>query len=265
VGQINLSEGMIDLTKTILFKAMFGGDVTDEDGRLTQALYTVEASINPVSTVMPSQILRRLPTPGNRRLRQAVQTLDEFVYGLIRDRRHNAKEDGDLLSMLLLARDENTGEGMSDEQLRDEAVTILQAGHEPTADALTWTFYLLSQAPAVRQKHEEEVGTVLGDRVPSLEDFPNLVYTTMVIHEALRLYPPAWVIGRSPLEDDRIGGYHVPAKSNRPDQRLRDPPSANVLGRTGSLRSGTVYARAMGVASTFHLLPLRWRAAPLCR
>lgn len=210
---IDVTEEMIDLTKDILFKAMFGGDVSDHDDRLSRALYQVEESINPVATADPFQILNRLPTRRNRQLREALKTIDDFVYPLMARRRQEPRDDEDFLSMLLFARDEDTGEGMTDTQVRDEVVTILQAGHEPTSNALTWTFYLLSQSPAVAAALKAEVETVLGDRVPSLDDMGSLTRTMMVIHEALRLYPPGWVLARSPIEDDVIGGYRVPAGS----------------------------------------------------
>ena len=113
--------------------------------------------------------------------------------------------------MLLAARDEETGEGLSDRQLRDEVMTLLLAGHETTAMALAWTFHLLSLHPASRRALEEELGAALGGRPPGLEDLPRLRYTRMVLEEAMRLYPPAWVITRSAEGEDEIGGYRIPA------------------------------------------------------
>jgi cytochrome P450 len=117
------------------------------------------------------------------------------------------------LSMLLLARDEATGQGMSDQQLRDEVMTILLAGHETTAVALSWTWYLLSQHPSVEHNLHDELDGVLGGRTPTIEDLPSLPYTRMVVDEALRLYPPAWGVARQTRDADEIRGYEIPAKT----------------------------------------------------
>jgi cytochrome P450 len=120
----------------------------------------------------------------------------------------------DLVGMLLAAQDAGTGERMTDRQVRDEVMTIFLAGHETTSVALTWTFYLLSQHPAVAAKLRSELDAVLGGRAPTVDDLANLPYNRMVIDEALRLYPPAWVLSRTPLADDVIGGYRIPKGSN---------------------------------------------------
>jgi cytochrome P450 len=135
------------------------------------------------------------------------------VLSLIDERRRSGAERGDLLSMLLAARDEETGEGLSDRQLRDEVMTLLLAGHETTATALSWTFYLLSLHPGARRRLEDELAAALPDGGPRVEDLPRLRYTRMVLDEALRLYPPAWVITRSATGADEIGGFAIPAGS----------------------------------------------------
>jgi cytochrome P450 len=133
---------------------------------------------------------------------------------LIEERRRSGEDRGDLLSMLLLAQDEeDQSGGMSDVQVRDEALTIFLAGHETTANALTWTWYLLSENPAAEAKLHEELHAVLGSRVPTVEDFPRLRYTEMVLAESMRLFPPAWAIGRRAINECEIGGYTVPARS----------------------------------------------------
>jgi cytochrome P450 len=119
----------------------------------------------------------------------------------------------DLLSMLLAARDEDSGEGMSDRQLRDEVLTLMIAGHETTANALGWTWYLLSEHPAVAAKLRVETTEVLGGRLPTMEDLPHLTYTRMVLDESMRLYPPAWATSRNAAGDDELGGYRIEAKS----------------------------------------------------
>jgi cytochrome P450 len=144
------------------------------------------------------------------RPRRALRTLDEVVFGILRDRRRGASEGGDLLSTLVELRDEETGEGMSDRQLRDEVMTLLLAGHETTANALAWTWHLLGRHPAAAERLRAELAAVLGRRMPTVADLPQLPWTRMVLEEAMRLYPPAWLISRAAMEDDVIGGYHVP-------------------------------------------------------
>ncbi len=156
--------------------------------------------------------MTRLPLPANRRFDKALQTIDEVVHRIIRERRRSGQEGGDdLLSMLMEARDEETGETMSDRQIRDEVTTIYLAGHETTAVTLAWAWYLLSKSPDVARQVREEVSLVLGDRTPGIEDLPNLTYTRMVLDETLRLYPAAWMISRTAVEEDEIGGYRIPA------------------------------------------------------
>jgi cytochrome P450 len=133
---------------------------------------------------------------------------------LIDERRRSGSDHGDLLSMLLLAQDvEGDGGQMNDAQLRDELMTIFLAGHETTANALTWTWYLLSKNPGVEEQLHAEVDKVLGARAPSFEDVPQLKYTEMVLTESMRLFPPAWALGRLTLDDVEIGGYVLPKRS----------------------------------------------------
>src|SRR5205807_2953731 len=125
-----------------------------------------------------------LPTPSNIRFRKAVRELRQIVLDIIAERRREGRDYGDLLSMLLAVRDEETGEGMDDAQLRDEVLTLILAGHETTANALSWTWYLLSQHPEVEQKLHAELDEVLGGRPPTMADLPNLNYTGMIIDES---------------------------------------------------------------------------------
>jgi cytochrome P450 len=154
-----------------------------------------------------------VPTRRNRRIQAGMRTLDEVVYGIIAARRADptSVETNDLLSMLLWARDEETGEGMSDQQLRDEVMNLLIAGHETSTVALTWIWYVLSQYPEVESRLHAELDAVLGGRPPTFEQLANLPYTKMVVQETLRLYPPIFVMGRHAITDDNVGGYHVPA------------------------------------------------------
>lgn len=150
-----------------------------------------------------------LPTPDNRRFHRLVKNLDEYIYGIIRKRRQSGEDRGDLLSMLLQAQDEDDGSRMTDKQLRDEVMTLFMAGHETTAIALSWTWYLLSQNPDADARLGMELESVLGGRTPRIEDLPQLRYVNAIVKESLRLYPPAWGFGRQAKEDCEIGGYHV--------------------------------------------------------
>jgi cytochrome P450 len=144
-----------------------------------------------------------------RRKRQATAVLDEIVYRMIAERRRSGADAGDLISMFLLAEDEDTGERMSDRQVRDEVATLFIAGHETTALALCWAWVLLAQHPEAEARLHAEVDRVLGERPPSLADLPNLAYTEMIVKEVLRLYPPAWMILRQANDDVELGGYRV--------------------------------------------------------
>ena len=155
-----------------------------------------------------------IPTPANLRFRRAVTQLRRLVLDIIATRRREGRDYGDLLSMLLAVRDEETGESMNNEQLRDEILTLILAGHETTATALSWTWYLLSQHPEVERKLHAELDAVLGGRAPTTADLANLNYTGMVIDESMRLYPPVWAIGREAIDDDEIMGCRVPKGSN---------------------------------------------------
>jgi cytochrome P450 len=152
-------------------------------------------------------------TPGNRQFEQALHTLDNVVYRIIDERRRSARDPGDLLAMLLQTRDAETGEGMSDKQVRDEVMTIFIAGHDTVASTLAWTWHLLGQHPQIELQLLDEVDAVLDGQAPTFQDLPRLTYTRMVIEEAMRLYPPAWGLFRSPVVGDMIGGYHIQAGS----------------------------------------------------
>jgi cytochrome P450 len=160
-----------------------------------------------------SEWIEKLPLPSVRRFEKARDFLDKTIYGIIAERRASKEDKGDLLSMLLLAQDEDGVTGMSDKQIRDEALTLFLAGHETTANALMWAWYLLSQNPAAAEKFYEEVDRVLEGRLPTFDDLPQLKYTEGVFAESMRLYPPAWVIGRRVKTEYSIGQYTVPARS----------------------------------------------------
>jgi cytochrome P450 len=203
---------MTRLTLQITAETLLTADLKDEAGKFASALRIVFAHLNYRMTY-PFALPEAIPTARNRRFRKALRVLDEVVYRIIRERRKAGTDTGDLLSMLLLARDEETGEGMSDEQLRDEVMTILIAGHETGAAALAWTWYLLARHPQAAEKLKAELAEALGGRTPTVEDLPRLPYTKMVFDEVLRLYPPAWALPREAINEDEIGGYRIPAKS----------------------------------------------------
>jgi len=203
---------MMRLTLAIVAKTLFSTEVDSEADEIGVALTEVFSLFEII--LMPfSELLEKLPLPAVRRFKRARKRLDETIYRLIAERRASGNDAGDLLSMLLLAQDEEGSGGMTDEQVRDEALTLFLAGHETTADALTWTWYLLSQNPEAEAAFHAELDRVLGGRLPSFEDLPQLRYTESVFAEALRLYPPAWGIGRRALEDYPIGDFVIPARS----------------------------------------------------
>ncbi len=205
----DIHEDMNDLALAIVGKTLFNADVSGEANALGTAPKTVIKQF--ASRRGPSGLIpEAMPTPANLRYKRAVRNLDKIIYRLIRDRRASGEDTGDLLSMLLHARDED-GSQMTDKQLRDETMTLLIAGYDTTALALSWALYLLSQHPQMENMLLEELETVLGTRAPNLDDLPKLSYTEMVIKEAMRLYPPAWMISREALVDCNIGGYHVPS------------------------------------------------------
>lgn len=196
---------MMQLTRDIVCRTLFGEGAGDEMNAVNEALEAMMTRFaNPLFTLLPD--LDKLPLPLSRRYHRAVATLDDIVYRLIRRRRREGLDTGDLLSMLLSARDEDGGQ-MSDEQVRDEIMTIFLAGHETTAIALSWTFYLLSKHPAECRLVGEEAGRVLGRRKPTIDDLPNLSTVENVVTEAMRIYPPAWVIGREVKEAFSLRGH----------------------------------------------------------
>lgn len=210
---LDMSEEMMRLTLGIVGKTLFDADVVSDAQEVGEAMTVVMDLFNTI-TVPFFDLLQKLPLPMFRRFDDAKLRLDAIIYRLIEERRRSGQDRGDLLSMLLLAQDtEGDGGQMTDAQLRDELMTIFLAGHETTANALTWTWYLLSQNPEVETKLHKEVDEVLDGRLPAFEDVTRLKYTEMVLAESMRLYPPAWAIGRMALNDFEIGGYVVPRKS----------------------------------------------------
>jgi cytochrome P450 len=200
---------MMTLTLEIVAKTLFDADVSEESHEASHAMEVgLAAFTRRVSGLV--QIPAWLPTPANRQLKKALATLDGIIYRMIAERRASGEERGDLLSMLLHAKDEDDGRGMTDRQLRDEAMTLFMAGHETTANTLGWAWFLLSRHPEVEARLHAELDEVLGDRPPTLDDLPRLTYTDHVITETLRLYPTVWLLGREAMEPIEVGGYKVP-------------------------------------------------------
>jgi cytochrome P450 len=208
---IDLVEEMMDLTQRIIVRTMFSTDLGSAADVVKRTWPIVNQRIG--ETFWATDLERRLPLPANRRFRRALQELDEVVYRIIGERRGSGADEPDLLSMLLSARDEETGERMTDRQLRDEVMTMLLAGHETTSLALSWTYFLLSQRGDIEQRVAEEAATVLDGGRATIADTERLTYSRMVVEEVLRLYPPAWGFSRLALGEDEIGGYRVSARS----------------------------------------------------
>lgn len=213
---VNVTADMMRLTLRIVGETLLSTDVSQEADRVGQALHVMLRGANDaISRVVPMPSW--WPSRDNRRQQAAMRTLDDLIFQIIASRRtHTAVPSAagdDLLSMLMEARDEETGEGMSDAQLRDEVMTIFLAGHETTAIALGWTWHLLAAHPVVRHRVEQVLDEVLQGRRPTIADLPRLGYIEQVVKESMRLYPPAWVVSRRPLTDDVLGGFPIPAGS----------------------------------------------------
>jgi cytochrome P450 len=215
--EFDLSQLMTRLSMAIVARTLFSADIETESDEISGALGQVFKLFEEL--LMPfSQWLEKLPLPSVRRFERARDRLDQTVYRLIAERRARGRDTGDLLSMLLLSQGEegDSGQprhGLTDKQVRDEALTLLLAGHETAANALTWTWYLLSQNQDAEAKLHAELDRVLAGRLPALDDLPQLRYTEGVFAEALRLYPPAWAIGRRAKQEFTIGEYKIPARS----------------------------------------------------
>jgi len=210
---LDISGEMMRLTLAIVGKTLFDANVVSDAQEVGEAMAVVMDLFNTI-TIPFFELLQKLPLPQLRRFDQAKAKLDAIIYRLIEERRRSGEDRGDLLSMLWLAQDtEGDGGQMTDAQLRDEVMTIFLAGHETTANALTWTWYLLSQNTQVETKLHEEIDAVLEGRLPAFEDVAQLKYTERVLAESMRLYPPAWATGRMALKECEIAGYVVAARS----------------------------------------------------
>ena len=212
-ASLEVSQSMMQLTLSIVAKTLFDTNIESDTTELTQALNVTQQWADRV--VLPPFLaffLESLPIPKNRRYRLARAYLNETIYRLIRERRENAGEHKDLLSLLMSMQDEEGDHsGMTDKQLHDEAITFFLAGYETTSLALTWAWYLLSQNPEVEERLHEELDTVLDGNPPTINDLPKLTYTEMIFTEVLRLYPPVHTLVRTSITEYNPGNFTVPS------------------------------------------------------
>lgn len=223
---------MMRLTLEIVVRCLFKADVSQD---VDQVGNTLKELVKPFASQASLKwiVNNRLPTPYHFRFHALAKKIDKVVYRIIAERRASGKDEGDLVSMLLAARDED-GSQMSDRQLRDEVMTLFLAGHETTALTLAWSWYLLGTHREAEQKFHAELDEVLGGRAPTMADLPRLKFTEQIAKESMRLYPPAFGLGREPIEDCEIGGYRVPAGTQiflfqwvtQRDPRFYDDPLA---------------------------------------
>jgi cytochrome P450 len=208
--ELNIASAMQQLTLRIIAKTLFNVESHTLIAELGQAFNDVIE--NPVRTLSGLKVLR-LPFQASGESKNVAgrRTLDEFIYALIAERRADGRDVGDVLSMLLAAQDE--GNSMTDKQVHDQVLTFVAAGHETAQNTLSWTFYLLSQHPEVRNKLLAELQTVLAGRAPTVQDLAHLPYLEWVMNESWRVFPPAWIQGRSAIAAFELGGYHFPAGS----------------------------------------------------
>lgn len=207
---VDIHQEMMRLTLAITVRALFHAEAEGMQ-EISQALNVLVRNMSGARLMFPS-FVRLVPRPGLLEFRRAVRKLDETVYRIIRLHQQNA-DSGDLLSMLVAARDEDGGR-MDNQHLRDEVMTFLLAGHETTALALSWAWHLLAENPEAEQRLHEELQGVLGGRVPTASDLPLLKYAEAVVKESMRLYPPAWAMGRTAINEFELAGYRIPSGAN---------------------------------------------------
>lgn len=212
--RVDMTEEMSHLTMNIAAKTLFSADVGEQMGAISKSVLVLNSFAIDLIRKPLMRKFRWLFVNRFREFNEAANTIDGITYDIIRSRRKAQMEGEDLLGMLLAATDADTGETMSDKQVRDEVVTLFLAGHETSANALAWAWMLLAQHPQVAAKLRAELREVLGDRPLQLSDLGNLPYTRQVMQEVLRLYPPAYVIGRRTMADDVVAGFEIPAETN---------------------------------------------------
>jgi cytochrome P450 len=210
---VDMAQEMMKLTLAVVSKTLFDADVESEAREIRDALTEIMHVFRFGLTLPFGEKIEKILVFPRIRFQKAKARLDAIIYRIINERRASGVDRGDLLSMLLMSQDEDGHEGMTDQQVRDEAMTLFLAGHETTANALTWAWYLISQHPEIERRLQAELDSVLAGELPTARDVARLSYTESVFAEAMRLYPPAWAIGRRALVDYQIGDYHIPARS----------------------------------------------------
>jgi len=200
------------MTLGVVSESLFGTKMGERAARVRDAWPLVMEHLVG-RMVSPLRLPEQLPTRGNRQYQKSLGLLNEAIFTLISENRAAAQDDENLLGMLIAARDHKLDVQLDDQELRDEVMTIFLAGHETCANALTWTFYLLARHPEIQERLAGEAATVLAGREPGYADLPQLPYAAMVFNEALRMYPPAWIMARDVLQDDEIEGWRIPAGS----------------------------------------------------
>jgi len=245
--RIDLADEMMQMTLAIAGRTLFGVDVRRDASTVAHALELAMRSMTGNIT-SPIRLGYRWPLPRHLRMRRAVKLLDDVVYRLIAEGRTLGTDRGDVLSMLLLARDEDHGTALTDREVRDEVMTLLLAGHETTANTLTWTWYELGRNPDVLARLAAEIQRVAGTRPITTDDLPALPWTAAVIDEAMRLHPPAYVTGREALCDVELAGHRLPEKSIvlvnirgiHPGRLLPDPAGVPPRAHARRRQEGTV-------------------------
>ncbi len=209
-AEVNLSGEMMQLTLEVITQTMFSASVLNKIEQISPSLdtllrYATKTLLNPLTPPL------YVPTPANQKFKQALGIIDDVIYGIIDQRRTASSAHNDLLDMLLKARDDNSGEKMTDRQIRDEVITIFSAGHETTANLLSWTLYLLARHPDVLAKLHQELDGLLQGKIPDAEDLQQLVYTRAILNESMRFRPPAGIMLRKVNKDTEVDGYFLKA------------------------------------------------------
>jgi len=209
---VDIHAEMMGLTLAIVSRTLFGMDLQGDGVDLRPLGPAVTIALHKANEFAESIVKLPLwvPTPSNRRFAKAKRVLDEIVHRIIDGRRKSGEQRDDVLGMLMAATDESGTERMDDQQLRDEVMTLFLAGHETIATSMSWTFMLLHQHPEIAARVRDEVNANVGDRMPTVDDLPALVYLGQVVDESMRLYPPAWIIERQALGDDEVCGWRIP-------------------------------------------------------
>jgi cytochrome P450 len=208
-----LREEITELTLRGALRNLFSADADTQMPALVDAVFGVNEEIKLGAAFLPFHLPKWVPTPGRRRFARSVRVIDDFVYGVVARRKATADPGSDLLGLLVKARDAETGQSMDEVQLRDELVTMLNAGHDTVTDSIVWSLVLLARHPHAMQQVRDEVAVTCGSSWPSVESIQKMEFLGRVFHEALRLCPPAWAFARTSIAEDRFGDYRVPAGS----------------------------------------------------